>query len=261
MFKKLSKTESYWGEVVDTADPLKAGRIKVRVFTVFDDLSVDQIPWAESTQDIIEHDLPALGETVLISFRNNLAYMPTWYRKRSTYNGRVSQDDYELSSIVLEKNLERYSSDGYVRVSYTESEGLVNELTKGGNTSTVIIRPDGTIFISSEKSKQAIHIAEDNISIGRESKSQQPAVVGNDNMEALIKLNDMILNLAEMIESWTSKLATICGVISILKPLKPLFDGFGKEVKSVTKSTHSSNNNFFPETKSTVVTVDKTKPE
>jgi len=37
----------YRGLVVDNLDPKHAGRIKVRVYGVFDDLAVDLIPWAE----------------------------------------------------------------------------------------------------------------------------------------------------------------------------------------------------------------------
>ncbi|BBI90626.1 baseplate protein [Tenacibaculum phage PTm1] len=260
MFKKINNSEVFFGVVVQTDDPLQAGRIKVRVQTVFDDLDVELIPWAESKQDIIEHDLPAQGEIVFVEFPYNVAYMPVWYRKRSTYKGKVKKDDYTTASILLEKDLERYNLKGKVRVSFTESEGVVLELEKNNKNSTFIIRPDNTIFIKNAGSNQVVHLAKDNISIGREDKSQQPAVVGNDNMTALQKLNDEIKTLAELIEKWTSRLATVCSFVSVLKPLKPIFKGFGAEVKSKINSLHSENNNFFPETKSQVVTVDKTKP-
>ena len=262
MFKKINKHESYWGTVVDVEDTLKAGRIKVKVFGVFDEISDEHIPWAESIQDIVEHDLPAVGETVLVKFPTEVPYLLNWYRKRSMYEGRVTDaNDYASSSIILEKNLERYDLDGYVRISYTESEGLVHELTKEDKTSTVIIRPDGTILLQNEKSKQSIHIAEDNISIGREGSSQQPAVVGNDNHEALKKLNEEIKDLSIMMDSWLDKLFQVCSKISFLAPLAPLFKGYGAEVKSKIQSIHSANDKFFPETLSEVVTVDKTLPD
>lgn len=37
---------NYRGEVVDVEDPLKVGRIRVRVFGVYDDLEDEEIPWA-----------------------------------------------------------------------------------------------------------------------------------------------------------------------------------------------------------------------
>lgn len=42
----LTFSGNFRGEVVDVADPLVAGRIRVRVFGVYDDLEDNQIPWA-----------------------------------------------------------------------------------------------------------------------------------------------------------------------------------------------------------------------
>jgi len=43
----MSSSKSYLGVIVDINDPLKQGRAKVRVFGIFDDLEVEDIPWAE----------------------------------------------------------------------------------------------------------------------------------------------------------------------------------------------------------------------
>ncbi len=43
----MSNPHVHLGEIVDIADPLKQGRARVRVFGFFDDLEVDDIPWAE----------------------------------------------------------------------------------------------------------------------------------------------------------------------------------------------------------------------
>jgi hypothetical protein len=44
----MSSSKSYLGVIVDINDPLKQGRAKVRVFGIFDDLEVEDIPWAEA---------------------------------------------------------------------------------------------------------------------------------------------------------------------------------------------------------------------
>ncbi len=36
----------YRGEVIDVQDPFEAGRIRVRVFSVFDDVPDNSLPWA-----------------------------------------------------------------------------------------------------------------------------------------------------------------------------------------------------------------------
>lgn len=37
---------NYRGEVIDVEDPMEAGRIRVRVFSVYDDFAKEDIPWA-----------------------------------------------------------------------------------------------------------------------------------------------------------------------------------------------------------------------
>ena len=43
----MSSSKSYLGVIVDINDPLKQGRAKVRVFGIFDDLEIEDIPWSE----------------------------------------------------------------------------------------------------------------------------------------------------------------------------------------------------------------------
>lgn len=264
MFKKISSKETYWGEVVDVNDPLKAGRIRVRVFTVFDEIPTEAIPWAESnnTYDAtIKHDLPELGSIVFVQFPYDVPYSPMWTRKRSKYNGDITNEDYPSATILLEKDLSKYNLDGNVRISYTESEGILLELTKNDTKSFFIIRPDNTIIATNNKSKQSIHIAEDNISIGREDKSQQPATVGDDNVIALQKLNKEIKTLSELMDGHLNKLSKVCKSNAILMPLSPIFKAYGADVKKQIKKIFEANEDFFPETLSKVVTVDKEKPE
>ena len=43
----MSNPHVHLGEIVDINDPLKQGRARIRVFGFFDDLEIDDIPWAE----------------------------------------------------------------------------------------------------------------------------------------------------------------------------------------------------------------------
>ena len=43
----MSNPHVHLGEIVDINDPLKQGRARVRVFGFFEDLEIDDIPWAE----------------------------------------------------------------------------------------------------------------------------------------------------------------------------------------------------------------------
>ena len=43
----MSNPHVHLGEIVDIKDPLKQGRARIRVFGFFDDLPIEDIPWAE----------------------------------------------------------------------------------------------------------------------------------------------------------------------------------------------------------------------
>ena len=43
----MSNPHVHLGEIVDINDPLKQGRARVRIFGFFEDLEIEDIPWAE----------------------------------------------------------------------------------------------------------------------------------------------------------------------------------------------------------------------
>jgi len=44
--KKVQVGKTYVGVVEDNQDPKKEGRVRIRVMDVFDDLKLEDIPWA-----------------------------------------------------------------------------------------------------------------------------------------------------------------------------------------------------------------------
>lgn len=257
-FDKINDKESYWGDVIDTDDPKKAARIRVRVKTVFDDIPDDVIPWSFPRYiDGASHDLPAIGDIVQVKFLNDDIMFPTWYRIRKT-DDKLSDDDYKSAVVVTEKDLSKYELDGHVSVRYTKSEGLVLELKRDGNQSTIIIRNDNTVFIKNANTGKILHISNQSLSIGSETISQQPAVVGNDNMTALNMLNDTIKALADKMQEQLNIVANAASSNPYTRPIAKPLRSYGSAVKSMIASKHSANANFFPETKSTFVTIDKT---
>lgn len=257
-FDKISDKESYWGEVVDVNDPKKASRVRVRVVTVFDSIPVDVIPWAYPRYiDSQSHDLPAIGDVIQVKFLNDDIMFPTWYRIRK-HDDKLSEDDYKSASVVIEKDLSKYELDGSVSVRYTKSEGLVLELKRDDNMSTIIIRNDNTVFVKNANTGKILHISNESLSIGSETISQQPAVVGNDNQQALEMLNNTIQALANKMKDQLTQLANSASGSPYTRHLAKPFRQYGTAVKSLIDSKHSANHNFFPETKSTFVTIDKT---
>ena len=50
--KKVDVGRTYLGVVEDNQDPKKEGRVKVKVVDVFEDMKIEDIPWASPWKDL-----------------------------------------------------------------------------------------------------------------------------------------------------------------------------------------------------------------
>ena len=87
----MSSNKSYLGVIVDVIDPLKQGRAKVKVFGIFDDLPVEDIPWAEpgTASEYFGGgkgggavSIPRIGTVVYCSFEGENYYKLFYSRKK-----------------------------------------------------------------------------------------------------------------------------------------------------------------------------------
>ena len=111
------------GVVMDVADPMKKGRVKVKVLNVYDTLSDDDIPWASpcKTVDGMEFRIPRKGQVVSVNFINGDIYMPE-YSMCEHYN------------INLQKKLEELSDDEYAKftaIHFNENTQIYEHDTDG----------------------------------------------------------------------------------------------------------------------------------
>jgi hypothetical protein len=254
----INSLEEYWGEVVDTNDPLKAGRVKIRVKTVFDEIPTDFIPWAVPRNvDSDTFEKPFLGETVQVIFHLGDVQSPKWFRIRKA-DDSISDENYESLTILKDKDLSKYGLDGKINIQYSAEEGLTFKLERNGSESEYTIRNDNTVLLRNGNSGKTIHLSEDGISIGSEDKSQQPAVVGDDNMEALQMLNDTIKDMTNHMNNQLQIIEQVASSSPYTKHLELPIKNYRTSLKSKIEGLHSDNDTFFPETKSTFITVDKT---
>lgn len=258
IFDDITDKESYWGEVVSVDDDKFASRVKVRVITVFDEIPTEVIPWAMPRYiDDRSHDLPYLGEIVQVKFMNDDINFPQWYRMRKS-SDKISKEDYPSSSTIFEKDLSKYSLDGGLSVRYTKSEGLVLELKRNDKISLITIRNDNSIILTNGNTKRSIHISNESLSLGSENKSQQPSVVGDDNHKALQKLNKTIKDLSEEMEKNLKLVGVAASASPYTRHLASPLKKYGLSVKKLIAQLYQDNEDFFPETKSTISTIDKT---
>jgi hypothetical protein len=130
-------TAKYLGEVVDVNDPLREGRCKVRVFSMFDTLDVDDIPWAIQSkkpaffgQDAKAGSIsiPKRGAIVEVVFNNGDLYSPEYGQVQEIGDDiknelRKSTDfEYEGAHYIL------FDGDEQIKMWFTKSRGLTFEL-------------------------------------------------------------------------------------------------------------------------------------
>ena len=101
--KKVQSGKTYVGVVEDNQDPKKEGRVKIRVMDVFDDLKVEDIPWATPWKDLNGNgfNVPDKGKVVITVFDQGDVYKPEF----------IFSDHYNVN---LENKLKTLSDTDYL---------------------------------------------------------------------------------------------------------------------------------------------------
>ena len=84
--RKLEYNGMYRGKVLDNKDPLKAGRVKIHVYGVYDDIDVTFIPWAIYADSFMGGSvdkggftIPSVDDTVWVFFENGDYMLPVFF--------------------------------------------------------------------------------------------------------------------------------------------------------------------------------------
>ena len=100
---KIEENKTYVGVVEDNNDPKKLGRVRVRVLDIFDDLKVEDIPWATPYKDLNGNgfNIPDKGKVLLVVFDQGDKYKPEF----------ISSDHFNTN---LEKKVLSLTGDNYI---------------------------------------------------------------------------------------------------------------------------------------------------
>lgn len=146
----------YVGVVEDNVDPLKAGRVRVRIHGVhseqtikseLDGIPVDELPWAEPIMPIYEGSVsgfgiwsvPRQGSFVTIFFLNGNVFRPMYF---GTMPGiPESQKPYDSNENV-NKSVGFKDPDGVYPLSSRLEEPDVERLARGVKEGTVVVTKD-----------------------------------------------------------------------------------------------------------------------
>lgn len=247
--------EIYFGQVVSISDPLKTGKIRVRVIGVYDNIPEEHLPWAlpEDYSDDT-HSLPPIGSTVFIKFINNDIYYPVWYQIRGK-EVNLDDDDYQSGEILVQKDLSKYQDSGKLIIRYLKSSGL--ELVLGDNDdSTIIIRKDNTVYLQNGKTGDVIHISDKGISLGSQDESQQSGVLGENNQDSLNDLNDFINAIANTLSTGLTGISTVAASNPYTAPLAAPLNQLKAQVETIKAQYYQPNKSGFAKTLSKKITLD-----
>jgi hypothetical protein len=133
----MPSEKTYLGQIVDISDPLKQGRAKVAVFGLFDNIPIENIPWAEQNSGLSfgsnygggNITVPRLGAVVSVHFEEENYYKITYdYIKEQSHDIAAElqeENSYEgTQSIVFDGE----ALPGTLKIIYTRKKGLVMAL-------------------------------------------------------------------------------------------------------------------------------------
>jgi hypothetical protein len=176
----MASEKTYLGRIVDINDPLKKGRAKISVFGIFDDIPVENIPWAEQIPGLSfganygggNITVPRLDAVVSVHFEGE-----NYYKMTYEYIKEQSQDI--LAELQEENSYEGTQSlvydgealPGTLKIIYTRKKGLVISLgeakvqldTQNGGELRIVVKM-GEDEIRMEQSKVIVKC--NNIELG-----------------------------------------------------------------------------------------------
>ena len=185
----MSNPNVHLGEIVDINDPLKQGRARIRVFGFFDDLEIEDIPWAEQISGLSfsssrgngNISIPRLGTIVNVQFDG-----PNYYKLFYEFEKETSPDLLEEISDSYEGAQSLWydieSSPGPLKLFYTNKKGVVFSLgdakiqfdtQDGGNLRVLIEMGQDQIVMENNK----IIVNSSNIELGE--RATQSIILGD----------------------------------------------------------------------------------
>lgn len=170
--------KTYFGVVEDNNDPDRLNRCKIRVFSLFDGIDVEDIPWASPTEYSTVSYLPEVGKIVSVKFRDSI-YMPEYkysHHKNPTLEQKLkdmSDSDYtSFKSPLFDNKTQVYRND---------TEGLVLDHLY----SKLNIDDGGDIIAQLRDSNSYLMLGDE--------KASQSAILGNHFLDWLDTLVDHLI--------------------------------------------------------------------
>lgn len=141
------------GFVASNEDPLFEGRCKIRVYGKFDDMSLEELPWARpatytsggSISGSGTFSVPKEGSIVRVTFEMGQIYAPIWHYNlypSDELKAEIQGSYQNAHSLIYDTE----AAPGPIKVFFTQEKGLMIDY----NGAQVNIQPSKTIFITDD---------------------------------------------------------------------------------------------------------------
>jgi hypothetical protein len=246
------------GEVVNNEDPNFDNRVRIRVKGKFDMFVDDDLPWSVcdnqfssgSSSGAGNYDVPKVGTILGIRFDNGNIYQPRYF-KIQHISQELKDDVISVSDTPYTVKSLWYDTDINLKAYFNEADGI----NISYKDSQINLRDDNTIWLQ-DNNGLGVHIQKNMISLGTESESAEPAVLGNKNVDALTELHNRIKNLTDAIMSFCTIQSTITKAVFIFAPLTPGYDSLLAQSTAILAQLPALPNITIPATLSEKVSLD-----
>ena len=159
----------YRARVEDNNDKLKLGRIKIRIYPHFEDIAVDDLPWAEPCW-WMPMQIPPVGSWVWVFFENGDPLKPVYMGQAIPLGvdkplepfekviGNDAKKQHMYPKVWFDETGSHYPNSYLIRspnghlIKIDDQTGEIDMYSNTGNR--ILLQPDGTIEIySTTKSK------------------------------------------------------------------------------------------------------------
>jgi len=178
---QLSKN-MFVGIIEDNIDPKRLGRVKIRVFSVYDEMPTEDIPWATAFKDLNgnEFNIPDVGKVVSVVFDHGNIYKPEYiYADHYNINlenklKNLSDDDYKtFKGVLVDHSTQIYRSE-------TDGLKIDHEYTN------INLDKSGNILLNLRDDKSVITLGS--------SDAEEKSVLGSTFMEWMDSLVQNLLS-------------------------------------------------------------------
>lgn len=264
----MSNPHIHLGEIVDIEDPLKKGRARVRVFGFFDELAIEDIPWADQISGLSFSSsrgsgtitVPRLGAVVNAQFDGSNYYKLFYEFEKETSPELLAEisDSYEgAQSLIYDTEAVNSNGDTGLKLFFTRGENGKGFISDFGG-SMLNLRMDSSVYLNSNSKipgANIIHIKDGKISLGLEDASKQAAVLGDHNESALNSLLSRLNEVMIALQTYSSAQSAITAAIPIFSPLIPALTVLNTQILTAQSQLLSITKPIIPLTKSKTVSI------